>query len=283
MTLRTIASAITATLDAAGIETAQIAGVGLGIPGKVDPVQGIGLLAVNLGWWDVPVKRWLEDALGLPCTIENDVGAACLGENLYGVGRGVTNMVYLSLGTGIAARVLIEGKLYRGTHGLAGELGHAIFVPGGPLCRCGAYGCLEGLASGPALSRLAQEKLDDGQSSLLRSLLTRQSGLTAELVCEAAARGDNLALQTLEEVATHLAQAIHLLAMTFDPQLIVLGGGMAQEGPFTAAIRRKVALLTEQAPLFEEILPADRLQLTGLQQNAGILGAAALVSMQQNQ
>lgn len=282
MTLRSIASAIIATLAATGIEPQQVAGVGLGIPGKVDPEQGIGLLSVNLGWRDVPVRSWLEEALGLPCAIENDVSAACLGEGLYGVGcradGGIANMIYLSLGTGIAARMLIEGKLYRGTHGLAGELGHAIFMPGGPLCRCGAYGCLEALASGPALRRQAQEKLAAGQPSLLRNLLADSTTLTTEQVCEAATSGDELALQILEEAAAHLAQAIHLLAMTFDPQLIVLGGGMAQEGPFVAAIRRTVASLVQQAPLFREVLPADALQLTALQQDSGILGAAALVS-----
>jgi glucokinase len=277
MTLRSIAAAISATLDATGVEPAQLAGIGLGIPGKIDPEQGIAQLAVNLGWHNVPVKHWLEEQLGISCSIENDVSAACLGEGLYGAGRGMANMLYLSLGTGIAARVLIEGRLYRGTNGMAGELGHAIFVPNGPGCNCGADGCLEALASGPALVRLAREKLATGQTSLLRDLPDYQSALTAEQICEAATHGDDLAWQILNEAAAHLGYAIHLLAMAFDPQCIILGGGMAQEGPLIDAIRSAVARLAEQAPIFREIFPLEALLLSSLRLDAGILGAASLV------
>lgn len=278
MTLRSIAATINATLDATGVELAQLTGIGLGVPGKVDPEQGIALLAVNLGWHNVPVKRWLEEQFGISCAVENDVSAACLGEGLYGAGRGIANMLYLSLGTGIAARVLIEGRLYRGTNGMAGELGHAIFVPHGPRCNCGADGCLEALAAGPALVRLAREKLATGQASLLRDLPDYQSTLTAEQICEAATRGDDLAWQTLNEIAAHLGYAIHLLAMAFDPECIILGGGMAQEGPLIAAIRVAVARLAEQSPIFREILPQEPIRLSALKLDAGILGAASLVS-----
>ena len=274
MTLRTIASAITITLNVAGVEPARIAGIGLGIPGKVDPERGIALLAVNLGWHNVPIKHWLEAELHIPCHIENDVGTACLGESLYGAGKDSTNMVYLSLGTGIAARVLIEGKLYRGTSGLAGELGHAIFVEDGPLCSCGAHGCLEALASGPALARLARLQLEDTPSSLLHSMTDDPSTLTAEMVCEAATRGDELASHVLKEAAKHLGYAIHLLALAYDPQRIILGGGMARKGPYIAAIRKAVVRLTAQSPLLREIQSLKMLQLTDLKLDAGILGAA---------
>lgn len=278
MTLRSIAATINAALEAAGVEPLQLAGIGLGVPGKIDPVQGVALLAVNLGWHNIPVKLWLEEQFGIFCAVENDVSAACLGEGLYGAGRGMASMLYLSIGTGIAARMLIEGRLYRGTNGMAGELGHALFVPHGPRCNCGANGCLESLASGPALVRLALEKLATGQTSLLRDLPDYQSTLTAEQICEAATRGDDLAGQTLNEVAAHLGYAIHLLAMAFDPQSIILGGGMAQEGPWLAAIRAAVARLAEQAPIFREIFPQEALRLSSLKLDAGILGAAALVS-----
>jgi glucokinase len=247
--LHTIISAITTTLDTTGIEPARIAGIGLGIPGKVDPEHGVSLFAVNLGWHNVPIKQQLEEALKLPCSVDNDASAACLGESLYGMEQPITNMVYLSLGTGIAARAMINGKLYRGTNGLAGELGHAIFVEGGPLCLCGAHGCLEALASGPALARIARTLLESEPSSLLHSMTHNRSTLTAETICEAATRGDHLALRVLEEAAMHLAYAIHLLAFAYNPQRIVLGGGMAQEGPYIAAIRRHVVRLSAQSPL----------------------------------
>lgn len=283
MTLQSIAAGITGTLRAARISPPHISGVGLGIPGKVDPEHGIGLLSVNLGWQDVPVKRWLEEALGLPCVVENDVGAATLGESLYGAGRelgGLANLVYLSLGTGVAARAMIEGRLYRGTNGLAGEIGHAIFVPGGPLCRCGARGCLEALVAGPALARKAQEEVQAGRASLLQELLARSPKPTAELVFEAATQGDSLAQQILAEAGSHLAYAIYLLAMAFDPQVVVLGGGLAQaDGLFIEAIRSGVTRWLEQSPVFREILDLGAIRLSALQQDVGILGAAALVAV----
>lgn len=283
MTLQSIAAGVTGALHAAGVSSSHISGVGLGIPGKVDPENGIGLLAVNLGWQDVPVKRWLEEALGLPCVVENDVSAATLGESLYGAGRelgGLANLVYLSLGTGVAARAMIEGRLYRGTNGLAGEIGHAIFVPDGPLCRCGARGCLEALAAGPALARKAQEEIQAGRGSLLQELLARSPKPTAELVFEAATRGDSLAQQILAEAGSHLAYAVYLLAIAFDPQMVVLGGGLAQgNGPLIEAILSGVARWVEQSPVFREILDPGAVRLSALQQDAGILGAAALVAV----
>lgn len=280
MTLQSIAAAVTSTLHEAGVSPSQISGIGLGIPGKVDSENGVGLLAVNLGWQDVPVKRWLEEALGLPCVVENDVSAATLGESLYGAGQGLANLVYLSLGTGIAARVMIEGRLYRGTNGLAGEIGHAVFVPDGPQCRCGARGCLEALASGPALASKAQEAIQAGQPSLLRELLLHSPTLTTELVFEAAAQQDSLAQQILAEAGSHLAYAIYLLAMTFDPQMVVLGGGLAHvDGPFIAAIRSGVARWADRSPIFREILNPMAVRLTTLKRDAGIVGAATLVTI----
>ena len=278
MTLQSIVVAINASLDAAGVKPELVGGVGLGIPGMVDPEKGIGLLSVNLGWQDVPVKSELEAALHLPCTIENDVSAATLGESLYGIGQELSNFVYLSLGTGIAARVILGGQLYRGTNGMAGEIGHAIFVPDGPLCMCGARGCLEALASGPAIARNARETLLVGRASLLRQ--TSSSQLTAEQVVEAAMQGDSLAQQILTEAATHLAYAIYLLSMTYDPQVVVLGGGLALGGgPLIEAIQARVAYWLDQSPIFREILTLDDVRLSSLRRDSAILGAAALVTV----
>lgn len=276
-TLQSIVAAINASLNVARVKEEQIAGVGLGVPGKVDPERGIGLLAVNLGWQNVPVKSTLEAALNLPCAIENDVSAAALGESLYGGGRGLANFVYLSLGTGVAARMIIGGQLYRGTNGLAGEIGHAIFVPGGPLCMCGAHGCLEALASGPAIARRALEALQTGSDSLLRQ--NADPKLMAEQVVEAAIQGDALAQQVLTEAATHLAYALYLLAMAYDPQVVVLGGGLALGGgPLITAIQAGVAHWLDQSPIFREILTLEDVRLSSMQRDSGILGAAALVT-----
>jgi glucokinase len=278
VTLQCIAAAVNEAIAAAGIDRVHIGGVGLGIPGKVDPEQGIGVLSVNLGWRDVPVRNWLEDALGLPCAIENDVRAAILGESQYGAGRGVSNLVYLSLGTGIAASILIAGHLWRGAHGLAGEIGHTVFVADGTPCRCGARGCLEALAAGPALALRAQEEIRAGRASLLQRMTANHTDLTAEHIFAAAAQGDDLASQILSEAASHIAYAIYLLAMAYDPQMVVLGGGLAHEGsPLIEAVRSGVVRWMEQALIFREILDEQALCVTSLQRDAGILGAAALI------
>lgn len=277
-TLQAIAHAIHAVLNEAGVEAARIRGVGLGIPGKVDALRGIGLLSTNLKWRDVPVKDWLETHLGLPCTIENDVGAATLGESVYGVAQGVQNMLYLSLGTGIAAGVIIQGQLYRGEHGLVGEIGHTVVWPGDQPCACGGRGCLEAQAAGPALARHASKALKGGRASCLQNTLTSEGHLTTEQVFLAVNQGDELALEVVNEAGRQLAFALYLLAMAYDPHLIVLGGGLAlQEGPLTVAIRAELARWTGRSPIFREIYAPDQLRLTGLQRGAGILGAAALV------
>ncbi|GLV54022.1 glucokinase [Dictyobacter sp. S3.2.2.5] len=277
-TLRTVAHAVRSAIQAAGVSPAHIRGVGLGIPGKVDVENGVSVFAVNLGWRDVPIKRQLEADLAVPCRVENDVNAAALGEYLYGVGRGTANLVYLILGTGIAARVMISGQLYRGTNGLAGEIGHAIFVADGPPCRCGAQGCLEALAAGPALARSARDAVASGSPSSLQEVLNRGSELTAEHVCQAASQGDGLAMRIITEAGEHIAHAIYLLSLSFDPQVVVLGGGLAQVEILMDAVQARVARKAEQSPIFRDIYHAQLVRLTGLKQDAGILGAAALVA-----
>jgi len=276
-TLQSIIIAITATLREAEVNPSHVSAVGLGIPGKVDPVRGISLLAVNLGWHDIPVKQRLEEALDLPCWLENDVSVAALGESLYGAGRGLENFLYLSLGTGVAARMILAGQLYRGSNGLAGEIGHAIVVPDGPQCLCGARGCLEALISGPALVKQAQEEIRAGKRTILKETWLHEPQPLAEQIFAAALQGDDVAQQLLTGAGKRLANTIYLLAMTFDPQAVVLGGGLARaDGPFFATVCSEVVRKLEQSPIFREIFSPKSLLLSDLKLDAGILGAASL-------
>lgn len=282
-TLHSIAEAVRAVLHEAGVTAEHINGVGLGIPGKVDPRTGTSLLAVNLGWRDVPVMRLLSNEMKLPCVVENDVSVAALGESTYGAGRGVASVVYLSLGTGIAARAVLNGRVIRGSSGLAGEIGHVIVQPGGPRCACGAYGCLEAVAAGPALARNAEAAIMAGEASSLGEVLASGQPLTAEHVFEAAAKDDSLAVCVLADAGAHIAYALYLLSMMFDTEIVVLGGGMASAGahgePFIAAIRAGVARWCEQSPVFRETRASANIRLTALGRDAGILGAAALIAV----
>jgi glucokinase len=278
-TLRSVARCIRSAIDAAGITITDVAAAGLGIPGQVDPVVGVGILSVNLNWRDVPVTSTLETMLGLPCAIENDVRAAALGESYYGVGREARNMVYLSLGTGIAAGVVVAGRLYRGTTGMAGEVGHMIVAQHGPRCACGAQGCLEALAAGPAIAARARVAILDARPTVLRDVFAARHDLTSEDVCTAAAQGDKLARDLLDEVGSYLGYAIHLLVMAYDPEMIVLGGGVALAGDvLLATVREHAGRIASEAPVFQAMYRPEMLQLTALRRDVAILGAAALVA-----
>ncbi len=279
MTLRSIAGAVESAVEAAGAHRTDITGVGLGIPGKVDPKTGAGLVSVNLGWRDVPVTPVLEASLGIRCAIENDVRAAALGESYYGAGRKARNMVYLSLGTGIAAGFILDGKLYRGTTGFAGEIGHAIVQPDGPVCKCGARGCLEVLAAGPAIAARARAAIEAGGETALRDAAGDWDRLTSEQVCQAAVQGDPLAQTILREVGGYIAYGIHLLAMFLDPELIVLGGGVGLAGNVLLnAVQEHAERLAAEAPMFAEVYQPGMLELTALGRDVAILGAAALAA-----
>lgn len=277
-TLESIAEAIRRALSAAGVARGDVLAAGLGIPGKVDPEAGVGILSVNLGWRDVPVKALLEARLGMPCTLENDVKAATLGEGRFGAGRGRRNFIYLSVGTGIAAGLILDGRLYRGSTGMAGEVGHAIIDPHGPRCKCGARGCLEAVASGPAIAARAKEALRTSRPTLLRDWAAGPDGqVTAEQVFAAAAQGDPVAQEVVEGAGTYLGLAISQLIMAFDPQLVVLGGGVAQGGDLLLqAIHRELHRQAEESFVFREMLKPECVQLTALGTDVGILGAAAL-------
>lgn len=275
-TLDSIARAVDQVIEEAGLLPTDIYAVGLGIPGLIDPVRGIGIASVNLNWRNVPVRAELQERLGLPCFIENDVKAAALGEARYGAGRGLDSLVFLIIGTGIAASVVQNHTILRGSHGIAGEIGHAIIEPDGPICKCGGRGCFEALASGPAIAARAMAKLQAGGSSPLASL----AEITAEDVFDAAAGGDLLALQTIHEVAAYVAFVVQFLALAYDPQIIVLGGGISLAGNlFFDPIQQALERQARENWVFREMYSPELVQVTRMGADIAVIGAAALAAM----
>lgn len=205
--------------------------IGIGIPGVVDPLAGSVRQAVNLGIDDepLPLVKKLIDACGAPCAIDNDVNVAALGaHHLLRDQHDVSDLAYLSIGTGIAAGIILDGCLHRGHRGVAGEIGHFPVVTEGPECECGLQGCLEAVASGRAIARLWPATVNAG---------------SAEALLLAAERGEPEAVAVLEPIAEHLARAIYLLAVTYDVDCVVIGGGVADLGELllgtiTASLRR---------------------------------------------
>jgi glucokinase len=277
-TLDYIAEIINQVISKGGVPRKEIRGVGLGIPGLVDPERGIGLASVNLQWKNVGVTKELEKRVGIPCVIENDVKAAALGEVRFGVGQGVSNLVYVNIGTGVAAAIVIDRKIFRGQNGMAGEIGHAVIDINGPDCKCGGHGCLEAIVSGPAIVARAKSKIELDRSSHLSKLLNEKIELTSQDIYNAAHNGDIVALETVHEVSRFLAIAIQFLSLAYDPQMIVLGGGVVHSSDdFLKYLLGSINQLADASWVFRQLLTPDFVQVTKLGSNIGILGAAALV------
>lgn len=268
-----IAGAIDAALADAGASRADIAAIGVGVPGRVDPVAGSVTLAVNLGWHDLPLGPILAALFGVPVGIENDVRAAAAGLHERRVLGDGEDLAYLSIGTGVSAGVVLDGRLHRGSRGMAGEIGHIVIDDQGPACPCGLRGCFEALASGPAVARRAEEALALGAASELAG----RRPLTAVDVYRAAAAGDPLALTIAEDAGRHVARAIHELVMAYDVRHVVLGGGVAAAGAtFLAPIERGLDRLRRASELAREALPVDVVHLLPADAAAGAWGAVML-------
>jgi glucokinase len=256
----------------------QVAAVGIGAPGPLDSKAGIVLTPPNLPGWDrVPLRQLIEDGLGIPALLENDANAAALGEHRFGAGRKAEHMIYVTVSTGIGGGLILDGRLYRGAGGMAGEIGHITIMPSGPLCGCGNRGCLEALASGRAIAQRARERVIRAMPTLLADLAGKDPNrITAELVAKAAEQGDAEAQDILADAMNYLGIGVANLVNLFNPQLVVIGGGLMNIGealfePVRRAIYRHAFPGPAQAV---EVVPAE------LGDNVGVLGAAAVALMQ---
>jgi len=273
--IESIIRAIQMGMDKAQVSPQDIASIGIGAPGGVDVASGswFGSTNVRLASPPVPLAALVKERFGRPTFVDNDVKAGALGEYRYGAGRGKRYLVYLSVGTGIAAGVVVDGKLYRGM-GNAGEIGHVPVERGGPLCACGTRGCLEMMASGAAVARRGRVALQAGRETLLTHLSEGDPArVTGKLVFEAAAKGDPVAMEIVEETATYLAMGVLMAFRAYDPELLVIAGGLSLAGdtllvPLRDALRRQAGASAES--YLKRLLP------TPLGEKAGVLGAVAL-------
>lgn len=202
-------------------------GIGLGVPGLVDTATGTLIFAPNLKWHSVPFRQLWGQRFGVPLYVENDGNVSAVGEYYFGVARGHDNFIYIGTGTGMSGGLMLDGRLYRGGGGYAGEIGHIIVESGGELCSCGRRGCWETLVAPRAIVRGVVHALQNGAPSLVPALVGGDYGrITMETVVQAADRGDRLALDTLAETAAILGSGIANLVNIFNPELIVLGGAL---------------------------------------------------------
>jgi len=249
--------------------------LGMGVPGLVDVANGVTKFLPNLPtqWRDVQVGRTLKGRLGCEVRVLNDVRIATLGELIYGHGRRWPSLVFFALGTGIGGGVTIDGRLRLGAVGAAGELGHLTVLPDGPRCGCGSRGCLETLASGPAIVGEAVRLLKTGLAPRLYEIVDGDAGRVSPREIEAAARaGDQAVVEAIRRAGEFLGIGVSNVVVTLHPDLIVFGGGVAQMGELLLEpVRETVRGRTRMIP--PETI---RIELSQLGTDAGVLGAIAL-------
>jgi glucokinase len=262
-------------------ERHQIDGVGIGAAGFVDRARSVVLFAPNLAWRDAPLKDQVEQLVGVPTVVENDANAAAWGEFRFGAGSDVEDMLLITVGTGVGGGVIVDGSLYRGGFGIAGEIGHMRLVPGGHLCGCGNRGCLEQYGSGTALVRDAREVARAGSpqaAGILELAGGKVGAISGQMVTEAATAGDGLAVELLGDVGHWLGEGIASLAAVLDPTMVVLGGGVSEAGallldPVVEAFARSLTGRRHR--------PQLEIRIATLGNKAGLIGAADLVRQDQ--
>jgi glucokinase len=252
-----------------GVARSDVCGVGIGCCGPVNSRTGVVHDPPNLpGWRDVPLASMVADAVGLPVWVENDATAATVGEWRFGAGRDTSDMVYLTISTGVGGGVVAGGVVLRGGSGNGGEPGHMIVVPDGRRCNCGSRGCLEAYVSGTAIADRARERLRAGEHSTLASV----PEITAAVVAEEAGAGDRLATEIWRGTTDLLGSAIVGLVNLFEPEMVVLGGGVTRTGEqLLGPVRDRVRGMAMR--------PAGttvQIGLASLGERVGVVGAAAV-------
>ena len=214
--------------------------VGVVVRGPVRRKDGIAVFVPNIGWRNTPLKGIIEEHIGLPAFIENDVKALSNGEYYYGSVKDAKSMILLKVSHGIGGGIIFNGSLYRGVNDSAGEVGHTTIDIAGPICSCGNYGCLEALASENALVDAVAKAIKEGQSSIIYDMVKGElKDLTPEVIYEAADAGDELAIRMLGQVARYLGIGIANLVNTFNPEILIIGGGIVRGRQYIEDIVRQ--------------------------------------------
>ena len=258
-----------------GLEKGALLGVGVGFAGHTDGRAGVVLTSSNLLSWDrMPLRDVLCERLGMMVRLDNDCNAAALAEYRYGAGRGSRDMVYVVFSTGMGAGIIIDGHLYRGHTGTAGEVGHTVVDVDGRICSCGKRGCLMSWACGMALTQLAGERIRGGEDTLLQEMARGDlASINGEMVADAARHGDRMALELIQLTGKYLGVGLSTIVQVLNPEVIVIGGGLTRIGPLlmdacVAALQENVhPVLANSAGIVPSHFGED----------VGIVGAATLV------
>ena len=258
----------------ANLEISDFSFVGIGSPGVISVETGTVIAAVNLGFDNVPVSKYLSEKFEVPVILENDANAAAYGEFKAGKAKNTENFIAFTIGTGIGSGVVLDGKIYRGTNGIAGELGHSVIKLGGRQCSCGRKGCIDVYASATGLITTTKEAMEANKESLMWQLsegdIKKVNGITA---FKAARQNDKTALEVVNSYIEVLAAAITNIINTFQPDMITIAGGISKEGDF---LLNPIKKLVEKDSLKNLEKPLPKIEIAELQDKAGVIGAALL-------
>ncbi|HUB98217.1 MAG TPA: ROK family protein [Solirubrobacterales bacterium] len=255
----------------------EVTAVGMGIPATMDHDRGIAVAAVNLPLENLPIRDLVEERVGLPVVVDNDANVAAFAEFLYGAGKGMTDIVMLTIGTGIGGGLVLNGELYRGSTGAGAELGHVVIQADGPPCQgnCPNHGCVEALASGTALGREGKAAAESAPDSAIGKVLAAGGTVDGKAVTEAALAGDETSIAVFELIGGRLGVACSSFANIFQPNAIVVGGGVIAAGdllldPARREVRERALKPMNETPILEATMGND----------AGMIGAAALARLE---
>jgi glucokinase len=258
----------------AGVKTEEIESAGIGSPGSIDSSAGVVVYSNNLAFDNVPLVSMLEKKLGIPVRIGNDANAAALGEAYAGAGRQAgASMMMITLGTGVGGGIILDGKIYEGSNGIAGEVGHMVIIKDGALCTCGRKGCWEAYASATGLIRLTKEAMERDAGSVMHDITREKGRISGRTAFLAARQGDKSGDAVVEEYLSFVASGMVNLINLFQPAVMCVGGGIANEGEF---------IIDRLLPLIDAELyggggdPRTKICLAQLGNDAGIIGAALL-------
>jgi N-acetylglucosamine repressor len=267
--IRTIERAIVSS----NVPQDKLIGMGVGMHGLVNSDSGIAVFAPNFGLRNIAVKQILEDKFGIPVYMDNNVRVMELGESWLAHGKDVDNFVFLNVGMGIGAGVVLNQEVYRGMSESEGEIGQTTIVEDGPQCNCGNYGCLEALAAGPAITKRVIAAMREGARSSLTRRVQKMSDITAYMIYEEAVQGDELSKQIIENTGKYLGIGVANLINMFNPEKVILGGSIFRAGDML------LEPLVQTAMLRAMEVPASHvtIQRTALGRDVGAIGAATLV------
>jgi glucokinase len=265
---------IESVIEVSDLMRAEISGIGIGVPGVLDLDKGLVLFLPNLPgtWPNVPLKETIEQQVGLPTFLLNDVRSMTLGEWTFGAGRGADTIACFAIGTGIGGGLVIKGQLHLNIGGKAGELGHQVIDMNGPACGCGNRGCLEAFASGAAITAMGLKAVKQGLTTSIGEMVEYDlNRITPAVIFQAAQAGDALAIDIYEQAAFYIGIAVGNAIVMVGPQKVVIGGGVAQAGemllePIRRTVRERFAKITDVSQV--KIVAAE------LGTNAGLIGAA---------